>query len=63
MHQDGLHADVPQQDDILQRLVLGMLHGLASDLDHDDLAVEPLDVRKRLDENHGSLFDTQRHVV
>ena len=39
------------------------LDGIAPDLDHDHLAVEPFDVRERLDQDLRALFDRQRHVV
>ena len=63
MDQHRLHADVAEQHDVKQRLVARVLDGVAADLDHDDLAVESLDVRQRLDEDLGALFDCQRHVV
>ena len=63
MHQDRLHADVAQQDDVEQRFVARVVDRVAADLDHDDLAMKSLDVRQRLDQDLGALFDGERHVV
>src|SRR5207245_2005255 len=63
MYENRLHADVAEQHDVEQRLVPCLLERIASDLDHDDLAVESLDVRQRLDEDFRSLLDCQCHVV
>src|SRR5207245_4679375 len=63
MYENRLHADVAEQHDVEQRLVPCLLERISSDLDHDDLAVESLDVRQRLDEDFRSLLDCQCHVV
>src|SRR5712692_3264592 len=63
MYEHRLHADVTEQHDVEQRLVPRLLERVATDLDHDDLAVESLDVRQRLDEDLRSLVDCQCHVV
>jgi len=58
-----ISADVAQQHHVQQRVVLAVLDGLAAELHDHDLAVEALDVRQRLDEDLGALFDWKRHVV
>ena len=61
--QDRLHADVAEEDHVEQGLVARVVDRVAADLDHDHLAVEALDVRKRLDQDLGSFLDAQCHVV
>src|SRR6266446_2490502 len=63
VYEHGLHADVTEQHDVEQRLVPRLLERVAADLDHDDLAVESLDVWQRLDQDLRSLIDRQCHVV
>src|ERR1700736_3249855 len=63
VHEHGLHADVAEQNDVEQRLVLRLLDGIPTNLDHDDLAVESLDIRQRLDEDLRALLNRQCHVV
>ena len=63
VHEHRLHADVAEKDDVQQRLVAGLLDRVAPDLDDDDLAVEPLDVRQRFDQDFGAFGDRQCHVV
>ena len=63
MDDHGLHADVAEEHDVQQRLVACVVDGVAADLDDDHLAVEPLDVRQGFDQDLGSLFDCECHVV
>ena len=53
MHEYDLHADVPEEDDILHDLHLQRLidHRVAAVFDDDDLAVVFLDIRERLRED------------
>ena len=52
MHEDRLHADVVHEDDVGEdgRERLLIVHDRSADLHDDDLVVESLDVRKRLDQ-------------
>ena len=53
MDDDGTHADVLEQGDVLHDLFLQGIahHGIAAILDDDGLAVELLDVGQRLNED------------
>ncbi len=56
VHDHRLHACVPQVDHVFGEGTLELVvdHGVAAELDDDDLALEPLQPRQRLDE-HGGL--------
>ena len=55
VHDDGPDADVAQVDHVLGEGALQLVadHGVAAVLDHDDLVVEALQPRQRLDEGRG----------
>ncbi len=55
VHDDRLEAGVPQEDDVLGEGGLQLLvhHGVAAELDDDDLAVVPGEPGQRLDEDLG----------
>ena len=57
MHDDGLHADEPQQRDVAGEAVLELriAHRLATESDHQRLAVEGAQVGQRFGENAGFL--------
>src|SRR5437764_1243627 len=55
VHEDRVHADVVEKDDIGEQIGQGLLvvHNRSADLDDDDLVVEALDVAQRFDEGSG----------
>jgi hypothetical protein len=53
VHDDHLHADRVQQDDVLGEGGEVLAHGVAAVLDDHDAAGEPPDVGQGLDEDRG----------